>query len=288
MTLKQHPLSKIFPSLPDDELHLLAKDIKEHGLHSAITLHKGEVLDGWHRYQACLFAKVNPRTQEYKGKDPAAFVKSMNWHRRHLNASQRALAEVQLSEWATTGRPGNSAPGAEFSAGAEKAATTAEMAARAGTSKRTIEDAKSVELNGSDAVKEAVREGKISVKAAANIAKKPKREQKKAIKEAKAPKQKKQEPREEHGDSLAKELEAADKTIRSQQTLIDSLKSSDLAIEVEKWSLKFDQLDGRLQQCMKTKAEAERQAKYATAMLAKIRKILNVETNAQILQVLAK
>jgi len=84
--MKQHALSSIFPALPDEELQSLAADIKAHGLHSTIVLYKGDVLDGWHRYQACKIAKVNPRTIDYKGSDPVAFVRSANWHRRHLSA----------------------------------------------------------------------------------------------------------------------------------------------------------------------------------------------------------
>src|SRR6476620_2990333 len=84
MNLKQHELSAFYPAMPDDELNALADDIKAHGLHDSITLYQGRVLDGWHRYQACLLAKVHPRTIDYKGKDAAAYVESKNGYRRHL------------------------------------------------------------------------------------------------------------------------------------------------------------------------------------------------------------
>lgn len=176
--LKQHPLSAIFPSLPDDELKALATDIKAHGLYSAITLYKGEVLDGWHRYLACTMACVNPRTMEYKGNDPKAFVKSANWHRRHLSASQRGLAEVQLSEWAPIGKPG-------LIPSKEGIKTAAEMATDAGVGIATIERAKTVYLKGSDTLKEAVKEGHISIGKAFEVAKLPKAKQAKAMVEQK-------------------------------------------------------------------------------------------------------
>ena len=69
MNLRQHPLSAIFPALPDDELKALAADIKAHGLRSQIVLYKGEVLDGWHRYRACEMVGVKPRTIDYNGSE---------------------------------------------------------------------------------------------------------------------------------------------------------------------------------------------------------------------------
>ena len=56
--------------------------------------------------------------------------------------------------------------------------------------------------------------------------------------------------------------------------------------KVDSWKLKFDQLMGRLEQCNTTRAEAEKQAKYATGLLAQIRKALKVEKNSEILPAL--
>jgi len=97
----------------------------------------------------------------------------------------------------------------------------------------------------------------------------------------------KPEPAEDFGDSMAKELEANDKTIRDQQELIESLNKSDLGAEVEKWKLKFDKLEGRLRQAVTTKNEAEKQAAYGTGLLAKIRKALRVEKNSEILEAIS-
>ena len=168
--MKQHALSSIFPALPYDELQSLAADIKAHGLHSTIVLYKGDVLDGWHRYQACEIAKVNPRTIDYKGSDPAAFVRSANWHRRHLSATQRSLAQVQLSEWAAAG---NRPKGAIL----HPPLTVSQMATTAGVSERSIQHAKQVEESGSAALKAAVKVGDVSISAAAKIAQLPKKDQ---------------------------------------------------------------------------------------------------------------
>lgn len=93
---------------------------------------------------------------------------------------------------------------------------------------------------------------------------------------------------EEFAPNLTDELDRADKEILRLQALVESLKKDDLAKEVEKWHLKFDQLHGRLQQCMTTKAEAEKSAQYQSDLLAKIRKALKVEKNTQILAALGK
>lgn len=172
--MKQHELSAIFPALPDGELQALAADIKANGLHSSIVVHQGKVLDGWHRYQACGIAKVHPRTIEYRGKDPAAYVKSMNWQRRHLTASQKSMAEVALSEWLDHG---------DVRRRTSSAKTSQEMADEAQVSKRSIDAAKVVHTQGSEALKDAVMQGDVGVEKAAAIAKTlPKRQQVAAIK----------------------------------------------------------------------------------------------------------
>lgn len=288
--LEQHPLSAAFPSMPDEDLKALAADIAAHGLYSPITLLDGQVLDGWHRYRACLEAKMKPRFGEFSGDDPVSFVRSVNWHRRHLTASQRAAVIVDLKKWKPVGsnQHGGAAPGAD------PAATNAEMAKEADVSERTVRQAKTVAANGTEKLKQDVKDGKISVKEAAKVAALPKREQAKAIAESKAvfkrePAPEKQpDPADDFAPDLVAELERADKEIRSLQALVDSLQSPDLAKEVVTWRDKFFQLEGRLQQCMTTGAEAQRQAKYQGELLAKIRKVLRVEANGQILPALER
>jgi hypothetical protein len=288
MEYKQHPLSAAFPSMPSADLISLANDIKANGLHSAITIYKGQVLDGWHRYLACDIAKVNPRTVDYKGSKPVEFVKSHNWHRRHMSESQKAMAQVSLSEWREPGRSKSVSDSKDTENKCATVAhlppTTEQMAKEAGVSKRLIVDAKAVDKNGSDVLKTAVVEGEISVSKAAVVAKKPKAQQAKAMKEAKEKKPKKAKPVDEYPPNMAEALQQADDQIRAQQELIESLKKSDLAAEVIKWRDKFERLEGRLRQCMATKTEAERQAKYGTKQLSDIRKLLRVEKNSEILE----
>ena len=281
MKYEQHELSAAFPSMPETDLQSLAADIKENGLHSPIVLYQGKVLDGWHRKQACERAGVNARAIEYKGKNPVAFVKSHNWHRRHMTESQKAMTQVRISEWREPGRANNSATVASLPPTAEQ------MAKDADVSKRLIVDAKAVEKNGSDALKTAVIEGEISVTKAAKVSKLPKPQQAKAMAEPKKKKEKPAPPPEDDSCSVAelgKALEASDNEVRALQLLVESLKKDDLAKEVAKSHMKYDQLEGRLHLAIKQKNEAEAQAKYSTGLLLKIREALKVQTNGEILQ----
>lgn len=173
MKLQQHPLSAAYPAMPQDEFDALCADVKAHGQVERGMLLDGMVLDGWHRYQACEAAGIAFAADELsETTDPVAFVRSKNRHRRHLTASQYAAIEIKLHEWRTRGGD-QSAPGALRS-------TDAEIAAAAGVSERTVEQAKAAERAG---LGDAVRQGKVSAKRAAEIAKLPEPERQAAVNE---------------------------------------------------------------------------------------------------------
>lgn len=172
LALQQHPLSAAFPSMPEAEIEALAADIKKHGQREPGLLLDGMVLDGWHRYLACGLIDLDFRSEEFTGDDPVSFVKSKNWHRRHLTASQKAATEVALGAWHPSGRANPAA--------AAGLRTTAEMAKEAGVSPRTIEHAKAAHEAG---LGKAVREGEVSAVRAAEIAKLPKAKRAKALKD---------------------------------------------------------------------------------------------------------
>lgn len=179
--LTQHPLSAAYPAMSPDDFQALAADIKRSGLREPISLFEGAILDGWHRYNACIVEGVPPEFVEFDEGDPRDFVISKNGHRRHLSQSQKAAAIIKAMEWKPIGRPENNpAAAAGFS--------EPEMAKAAQVSERTIRHAKAAEKAG---LGDAVRDGKVSAEKAAEIAKaapKVQAEAKAAIERGEAPK----------------------------------------------------------------------------------------------------
>lgn len=158
--LEQHPLSAAFPSMPENEIAALAIDIEAHGQREPGVTLDGMILDGWHRYLACHRLGIQFKAKEFDGADPVAFVISQNLHRRHLTASQRAAAVVAAHKWRPHGDQSRSVPGTDR--------TTKEMAKEAEVSPSTIEHAKAAETAG---LGDAVRDGQVSAKDAARMAK---------------------------------------------------------------------------------------------------------------------
>jgi hypothetical protein len=152
-------LSAAFPSFSDDDLTALVEDIQQFGQRETGLMLDGMILDGWNRYQACVRLGIEFNYLEFEDEfpstDPRAYVKSKNYHRRHMTASQRAASIVALSQWAPPGKP-NVAPGATL-------ATNAELAREADVSPRTIRQAKAAHEAGLGG---AVIAGEMSLKEA--------------------------------------------------------------------------------------------------------------------------
>ena len=103
---RAHPAAKVFPLLKDDGIDLLAEDIKDKCLQSAVAIQKTKdgdylVLDGRNRLRACELVGVEPDVRHVGPRvDPVKFIVSANLQRRHQSASQRAMAGPG---WPTSG-----------------------------------------------------------------------------------------------------------------------------------------------------------------------------------------
>ena len=166
MNYLQHPLSAAFPAMQFDEYQALVDSIVEIGVQNPITLYEGMVLDGWHRYSAANESGMVCPSVELGGVDPRDFVLAQNKARRNLTASQRAAAVTSVYQWApATGVNQHSKRGDEATSPPPK--TNAELAVLAGTTTRTIQQAKVAHKAG---LTDAVKAGALTVEQAAAIA----------------------------------------------------------------------------------------------------------------------
>lgn len=164
-----HPVCAALPDMAPAEYATLREDIRAHGLREAIWTHDGAIIDGRHRYRACLETGVVPTFRAWDGEGSlVAFVVSLNLHRRHLDASQRAMVAARL---ATLG-DGQRQVG-KFA----EVATQAEAAALLSVGERSVRDARVVLDRGAPGLQEAVAGGRVAVSTAAALASLPASEQ---------------------------------------------------------------------------------------------------------------
>lgn len=158
--LKFHPVSEIFPSMPPAEFDALVADITANGLREPIHIMGDSIVDGRHRYRACLQAGVEPQFVVVPdGTDLNALVISLNLRRRHLNESQRAMVAARLANL-----PLGSNQHAQICAPSQDGA--AEML---NVSRRTVQHARAVLEHGTPELATAVDSGFIAVSSAAAL-----------------------------------------------------------------------------------------------------------------------
>lgn len=162
--IKFHPLCKIFPSLPEEEMSKLVADIKANGLKDPITILDGQILDGRNRHIACGISGTEPRYVEYSGDDPIAFVVSANIHRRHLTPIQLAALANTIANMEHGGdrRSNQAAPGPIEKTSQKKASDIT------GASPRTMRRLKKIKAHN-EQLHEAVVGGSVSAKSAEKI-----------------------------------------------------------------------------------------------------------------------
>jgi ParB-like chromosome segregation protein Spo0J len=159
-TYEFHPLADLFPLLDKESngFKALIEDIKANRQQELVWLLDGKILDGRNRYRACQHLGIDVQTREYRGIDPIGFVLSVNLHRRHLNASQRAMVGAKLTEL-------------ELGANQHTEGTSIEVAAKLlNVGRASIERARLVLKNGDPSAVAEVEQGQTSVTAAAAAA----------------------------------------------------------------------------------------------------------------------
>ena len=249
--------------MSDADFASLSEDIKANGLRDPITIYEDMVLDGWHRFQVCAELAIEPRFVQFTEGNPASFVLSKNLHRRHLTASQRAVAVADCRAWR---QPGN-----QTGKVAVLETTEIQMAVEASVSPRTIRDAKIAIKSGQA---EDVKLGKISVSKAAEKTK---------LKTDPTPEPEPELEHEDHQPDIAAEFIALSGENDQLQRLIESFMKDDSKKEIKTWKDKFDAACGRVNQLLTTETEMKKQLDYQGRILANIRKELGVEKTGEIL-----
>lgn len=185
-----HPLADIFPWLEGEALNNLREDIRANGVREPIVFLDGAILDGRNRYMCARDLGLEYPRREFgsdprDGTDPAAFVVSLNLHRRHLSESQRASVAAKLANM-PRGNPDfnsanlrNSQPSllAETEPPTPAPMPVAEAAKLLNVSERSVTSARKVQDYGAPELIAALDQGKVAVSTAADLATLPKAEQ---------------------------------------------------------------------------------------------------------------
>jgi ParB-like chromosome segregation protein Spo0J len=320
--LELHPLCTLFPRLVGQEFDALKSDIIVNGQREPIVVHEGLVLDGGNRYRACIEAGVEPVLKNFTGTSAVSFVLSANLHRRHLSAGQQAAIVASAQDWTRAQRTGGDRKSDQ--AATLPLDSVADRAAQSGASERTQRMADKVARESPDLAKQ-VAHGDISLpKAIEQLS--PKSPKPQAVTDAPcqsaatapvpAPSLVQQvrdqqaaaddappadaddtgdepdiegDPFEqlvEENKAIEQEKLALQVEIKALNERIAILTRDDLAAAADEWKLKFEQLSGRNRQLQETAREAQLAGQRAVNQLAKIRKALGVESNAEILPAL--
>lgn len=170
---QQHSYGKAWHRYDLDDLIVLSDNIRSRGQDQPILLYQGKVLDGWHRYLACLLSKTDPVFSEFTGTELEAAEKvHASGVRRQSTAAQRYAAFLALTDscpefrgkYAELKREGlnNKSAGTPLSMGGQRVDVLGAKAAAAKVSRSTAAKVEKLKKVKPEAVAE-VAQGKISV-----------------------------------------------------------------------------------------------------------------------------
>jgi ParB-like chromosome segregation protein Spo0J len=182
MSLHLNPeYDKLLPKMSEEEFTELKTSIQNEGQHYPIIVNEDlEVLDGHHRYRACMELDIEPDFEVKKFDDKLLekkFVIEANLRRRHLNNFQLVELAVPLLDiekqlakkrQSKGGKDGREIQSGVASDDAElepifKGKSAEAVAKKAGVSTRTFERGKKIMEKASEDDKQKLREGKTSI-----------------------------------------------------------------------------------------------------------------------------
>jgi ParB-like chromosome segregation protein Spo0J len=180
MSLHINPeYEKLLPKMSDEEFAELKASIQTEGQHYPIVANENlEILDGHHRFKACIELDIEPDFEVRKFEDKLLekkFVIEANLRRRHLTKFQlvelgvplleieKALAKKRQATGGKTGRNIQLGLAPDDAKPLLKSKATAAVAKKVGVSTRTFERGKKILEKASEEDKQKLREGKASI-----------------------------------------------------------------------------------------------------------------------------
>lgn len=177
--MEVHPICALLPEHSHSEYASLVDSIRQQGLVNPITTYEGKILDGRHRFRACMDAGETPRFTEYLGTDPVGFVQASCVH-RNLSTSQRALIAAGFLEYERQQakvrqqanlKHGDKAPVKENLPEREQGQGQSrdKAGARMGVSGKSVAAAEAVLTHGTESIVQLVRAGEMTVSEAKHV-----------------------------------------------------------------------------------------------------------------------
>lgn len=170
---QQHSYGKAWHRYDLDDLIVLSDNIRSRGQDQPILIYQGKVLDGWHRYLACLLSGSDPVFSEFTGTELEAAEKvHASGVRRQSTPAQRYAAFLALTEscpefktkYAELKQEGrdNKSAGTPLSTDKQRVDVLGAKAAAAKVSRSTAAKVEKLKKTNPEAVAE-VAQGKVSV-----------------------------------------------------------------------------------------------------------------------------
>jgi protein gp37/ParB-like chromosome segregation protein Spo0J len=162
-----HPYCEALPEMEPEEFAELMNDISGSGQLEPIVMFDGKILDGRHRYMACLELGIEPRFRAYDSPDsPLDYVISLNLKRRHWSKEKKAMVYARLCNL----QRGSNQYAGKVDVSIDTSTHDREKAATlAGVGSATISRAKEVTTKGAPELQKAVERGQISISRAAQL-----------------------------------------------------------------------------------------------------------------------
>jgi hypothetical protein len=180
MSLRLNPeYDKLLPKMSEEEFVELKKSIQTEGQHYPIIVNEDlEVLDGHHRFRACIELDIEPDFEVRKFDDKLLekkFVIEANLRRRHLNNFQlvelavplleieKVLAKKRQLKGGKNGRDTQLGLASDDAEIEPKSKATEVVAKKVGVSTRTFERGKKIIEKATEDEKQRLRDGKTSI-----------------------------------------------------------------------------------------------------------------------------